>query len=864
EPRQTSERRHLRIKSNCKMYPLIEAFYSGHMTVSELHEIYYEQCGNKNGIPVVFVHDGPGAGICIDDRRYFDPSAYHIILFDQRGAGKSIPAYTLEDNDTWSLVSDMERLRKFLGVSRWIVFGVGWGSGLSLAYAEKYTSCVLALVLCGIFTMRDEEIKWYHQEGASHLFPDSWDKYLAPIPEDERGNLIAAYYKRLTGYNEEQQQLCAKGWSRWTMSTKSLKEDIFMPFSKQRVWALHMATLESHYYINKCFVAPNQILNNADEPRKTSTKRRSRTRTNGTLYPPIEPFHSGYLKVSEIHQIYFEQCGNKNGIPILYVHGGPGTGIYPKDRRYFDPKAYHIILFDQRGAGKSIPAFSLEDNDTWSLVRDMEKLRKILGVSRWILFGGSWGSALSLAYAEKHTNRILGLILRGIFTVRDEEIQWFLQNGASHIFPDYWEQFVAPIPEDERDNLIAAYYKRLTGNNEEEKLRCAKAWSNWEMATSRLKVNAFNLARSEKNIWALAFARIECHYYINKGFMAPNQLLKDAHIIRKAKIPVTIVQGRYDVVCPADTAWELHKKLPEADFFFIDDAGHSAKEDGIKKKLVETCDTLAIGYYKLQDKNLSVLPKDSSMNLQICFMNETASDNESPSSDSESCPKLSKTFSNNSTGNSYSRYNSSDSSHPYNTRPLSVNVRKGNTTEKASRPSSLPIGPKIGDDSTKEVDFFTKQARLQIEARMALAQAKDMAHMQMEIDRQKQKQSPITEIIRNSLEKVGITFPEEKRRVSRLMLTDMNIAQLQVIVNEFHTQIERLNENLVQFLMERDDLHMSQDSMLVDIEDLTRYLLAKEQTTDKQNNQPAILTTPTQEIITKNPLVKPTNRSQTQ
>ncbi|KAG4070745.1 hypothetical protein HA402_010971 [Bradysia odoriphaga] len=252
------------------------------------------------------------------------------------------------------------------------------------------------------------------------------------------------------------------------------------------------------------------------------------------------------------------------------------------------------------------------------------------------------------------------------------------------------------------------------------------------------------------------------------------------------------------------------------------------------------------------------------MNLQICFMNETASDNESPSSDSESCPKLSKsfTFSNNSTtGNTYSRYNSADS-HPYNTRPLSV--RKSSSTEKASRPSSLPIGPKIGDDGTKDVDFFTKQARLQIEARMALAQAKDMAHMQMEIDRQKQKQSPITEIIRNSLEKVGITFPEEKRRVSRLMLTDMNIAQLQVIVNEFHTQIERLNENLVQFLMERDDLHMSQDSMLVDIEDLTRYLLAKEQTTDKQNNQPAILTTPTQEIVTKDHIVKTTNRPQTQ
>ncbi|XP_037031164.1 probable proline iminopeptidase isoform X2 [Bradysia coprophila] len=308
------------------------------------------------------------------------------------------------------------------------------------------------------------------------------------------------------------------------------------------------------------------------------------------MYPPIEPFNTGHLEVSSVHKIYYEQCGNKSGLPIVFVHGGPGGGISPYDRKYFDPEAYHIILFDQRGAGKSTPAFSLEENDTWSLVADMEKLRVHLEVDRWILFGGSWGSTLSLAYAEKHIDRVVAMILRGIFTLRDEEIQFFYQSGSSYIFPDVWEKYVAPIPENERNDFVSAYYKRLTGNDEAERLRCAKAWSTWEMATSQLKVNPENLLRAEDDTWALAFARIECHFFNNKGFMKPNQLIDDAHIIRDAKIPVTIVQGRYDVVCPAKTAWDLYKQLPEAEFFFVDDAGHSAKEAGTTKKLVEACD----------------------------------------------------------------------------------------------------------------------------------------------------------------------------------------------------------------------------------------------------------------------------------
>lgn len=225
------------------------------------------------------------------------------------------------------------------------------------------------------------------------------------------------------------------------------------------------------------------------------------------------------------------------------------------------------------------------------MVGDIEKLREHLGIEKWVVFGGSWGSTLSLVYAETHINRVMALVLRGIFTLRKEELQWFYQEGASFLFPDHWEGYVAPIPAEERGDFITAYYKRLVGDNEEERLRCARAWSTWEMATSQLRVNPENLSRCQDDVFSLAFARIECHYFVNNGFFkSPNQVIDNAKIINDSKIPVTIVQGRYDVVCPAKTAWELYKKLPNAEFHLIEDCGHSAKEAGITKKLVEACD----------------------------------------------------------------------------------------------------------------------------------------------------------------------------------------------------------------------------------------------------------------------------------
>ncbi|KAJ3019589.1 UNVERIFIED_CONTAM: hypothetical protein HDU68_010601 [Siphonaria sp. JEL0065] len=304
------------------------------------------------------------------------------------------------------------------------------------------------------------------------------------------------------------------------------------------------------------------------------------------LYPPIEAYNKGFLNVSDIHSIYYEESGNPKGLPVVYLHGGPGGGISPSDRQYFDPKFYRIIAFDQRGAGQSTPPAELEGNDTWSLVEDIEKIRTTLGVDQWVVFGGSWGSTLALTYAIKHAERVKALILRGIFTLRQSELKWFYQEGASHIFPDAFDAYSAVIPEEERGDYISAYYKRLTSSDPAVRRAAGKAWSAWEMKTSKLYVSEEMVKHAEDDTWADQFARIECHYFINKGFFESDAwILENVDKIRH--IPAVIVQGRYDVVCPATTAWELHKKWPEAEFHLIADSGHSAKEPGTTKLLVE-------------------------------------------------------------------------------------------------------------------------------------------------------------------------------------------------------------------------------------------------------------------------------------
>ena len=304
------------------------------------------------------------------------------------------------------------------------------------------------------------------------------------------------------------------------------------------------------------------------------------------LYPKAKVFNSFNLKVSELHSIFVEESGNQNGKPVIFLHGGPGGGISSTYRQYFNPEKWRIIMFDQRGCGKSTPFAELNENTTWDLVNDIEKIRNHLNIDQWVVFGGSWGSTLSLAYSQKHPKACKGLILRGIFLVRKKEIDWFYQYGASNVFPDRWESFLAPIPESKRNNLLSAYYEILTGDDQEKKIEAAKAWSTWEGSSVRLILDDEFISDFGDAKFAEAFARIECHYFMNNCWLpTENYLIENVDKIRH--IPAVIVHGRYDIICPVVQAWDLHKAWPESDLHIIPDAGHSIYEEGIKNKLLE-------------------------------------------------------------------------------------------------------------------------------------------------------------------------------------------------------------------------------------------------------------------------------------
>jgi proline iminopeptidase len=308
------------------------------------------------------------------------------------------------------------------------------------------------------------------------------------------------------------------------------------------------------------------------------------------LYPPIEPFESGLLDVGDGHQVYWERCGDPRGAPAVFLHGGPGAGCSPAQRRLFDPARYCVTLFDQRGCGRSTPHAALEANTTWDLVADIERLRVQFGHDRWLVFGGSWGSTLALAYAETHPERVRALIVRGVFTATPAEIDWYYQGGAAWLFPDHWERFLAPIPQAERGDLVAAYRRRLTGDDEAARLEAAKAWSLWEAGTITLLPNDLAAQFGEAH-YALAFARIENHYFTHRSWLEDDQLIRDAG--RLAGIPGVIVQGRYDVATPMRAAWRLAKAWPDARLQVIADAGHAFDEPGILDALIGATDALA-------------------------------------------------------------------------------------------------------------------------------------------------------------------------------------------------------------------------------------------------------------------------------
>lgn len=308
------------------------------------------------------------------------------------------------------------------------------------------------------------------------------------------------------------------------------------------------------------------------------------------LYPAIQPAKTWRFPVSDLHTLYLEECGAADGIPVVFLHGGPGGSCEPGHRRFFNPEAYRIILFDQRGCGKSRPHASLEDNTTWDLVADLEKIREHLGIERWVVFGGSWGSTLSLAYAQTHPDRVLGLILRGVFLARDKDVRWFFQGEASRIFPEAWAHFVEPIAENERDDMVGAYYRRLTSDNEIVRMGAAKAWSIWEGSSVTLLPDKNVVDHFSDPHTALSIARLECHYFKHGSFFRPNQLLDDME--RISHLPGFIVHGRYDIVCPVDQAFELKARWEKARLRVIDDAGHAVTETGISAALVECCDKM--------------------------------------------------------------------------------------------------------------------------------------------------------------------------------------------------------------------------------------------------------------------------------
>lgn len=327
-------------------------------------------------------------------------------------------------------------------------------------------------------------------------------------------------------------------------------------------------------------------------------------RPHRTLYSHIEPRLTGRLKVSKIHELYWEECGNPNGLPVIALHGGPGGGSTPEMRRFFDPSRYRIFLFDQRGCGRSRPLSELSENTTWHLVNDIELLRKHFEVDRWIVFGGSWGSTLGLTYAIKHTERVIGLILRGIFLLTKRELDWFYQSGAKSIFPDSHERFIKPIPPNEREDLIGAFYARVTSQDKKVRQVAAKAWTDWEHATLTLNKSPPPIPRFSDSKFIEAFARIECHYFKNGGFFESDNWLLDSVANTLQNTPGIIAQGRYDVVTPVLSAWQLKKVWPRAELHIVPASGHSSLEIGISDRLVKATDTFADRFYRRQSNGL--------------------------------------------------------------------------------------------------------------------------------------------------------------------------------------------------------------------------------------------------------------------
>jgi len=631
---------------------------TNYLKVDDIHSIYYEQSGNPSGIPIIWIHGGPGGALAPRYKELFDLSKMRIIGYEQRGAGRSIPFGSLENNTPTHLVEDLEKLRIHLKIDKWILVGNSWGSTLSLLYAIKYPEQVLGIIIGGVCLLRQKDIDWLYKKGASYIYPKEWDTFINFIPINERDDLISAYYKRLTSPDEKIRNDACWHWCQLELIITTFDDNhLYKNDLKNLKRIVPLARLECHFFINnKEFMKSNNyiiensyklkdipiimsqsrydmvcpvdsayqlkkvlphielrinplgghtsfeknVLNNYKKAIKDFINKKIKTNSKyiqqkagikeeikaesesesekdlekDLSYPIVTPFNTNFLAVGDNHQLYYEEYGNKDGIPFLFIHGGPGSGISKRYSCRFDLSKIYLIGFDQRGAGRSIPSASITNNTTADLIKDIEKLRTHLKVKKWYLFGCSWGSTLSLLYSIAYPSSVLGMVIYGIFLGRQVDIDWLYKDDkVSYIYPDEWDKFIKYIPEEERNDLVEAYYKRINSDNIEIRNKFSLLWKDFETNCSKF------LPDTEKSITdsakVFSSSRIENHYMKNKCFLPSDNFILENSIILK-KIPIYLIQARYDMVCPVDSSYQLYKELPHINYKIINYSNHDS------------------------------------------------------------------------------------------------------------------------------------------------------------------------------------------------------------------------------------------------------------------------------------------------
>jgi len=621
------------------------------LKVDDIHTLYYEEYGNPNGIPIIWIHGGPGGGLNKNYIKLFDHSKMRIIGYDQRGCGRSIPFGCLENNTTTHLIDDLEKLREHLKIDKWILIGNSWGSTLSLLYAIKHSEKVLGMIIGGICLLRQSELDWlYKYGGISNIYPKEWEIFEKYIPLDERNDMVAAYYKRLTSSDENIRNDACWHWCQLELKITTFADNnLYKNELKNLERIIPLATIECHFFNNnrKFMVSDNFIIENSqklidipiiithsrydmvcpidsayhlkkalphivlninpigghtsfEKPTIDNYKRSIKNLIGNIKYnkyfkqeaglkkileiepkedlshPIVSPFNTNFLDVGDSHQLYYEEYGNKNGIPFLFIHGDPGDEISNKYCSRFDLTKIYLIGYEQRGAGRSIPSASIKNNTTLDLIKDIEKLRNHLNIKKWFLFGCSWGSTLSLLYSISNPSSVLGMVINGIFLGRQVDIDWLYQkNKVSNIYPDEWDKFIVDIPLKERNDLVEAYYKRINSDDLEIRNKYSLLWKNFETNCSKFLNEPKDTQLKKDSSKVFSSSRIENHYMKNKCFLSSDNFIIE-NSYKLINIPIHVIQARYDMICPVDSSYQLYKALPHINYKIINYSNHDS------------------------------------------------------------------------------------------------------------------------------------------------------------------------------------------------------------------------------------------------------------------------------------------------